>query len=179
MTAPLPNENDLFTSVSTTAVSRELPFPLKTGIGKWYKFCLIPGLLLSFSLASAQYIDREPTLDGVLRPSSADNFQWDHSFSVSAISSSAGFSSRSLYLSHLTWQLAAPLQLKLDMGLLRDTRPLGVPGGETPRLIGGGELLWRPTDNTIFRLSIHHGPCQNYGWRQTPGFMNYDNSAQQ
>jgi hypothetical protein len=144
-----------------------------------YRLYIALGLLLSVSLSTAQYIDRQPTLDGILRPSSADNFQWDHSFAVSAVSSGTGFSSRSLYLSHMTWQLAAPLQLKLDLGLMRDTQPLGLPGRETPQLIGGGELLWRPTDNTLFRLSLQRGPYQNSGWRQTPGFMNYDNPAQQ
>ena len=136
-------------------------------------------LLLTVVSAMAQYIDREPTLDGILQAGANSDIQWNHSFSVAAASSGYGFSTQSLYLSHLTWQLADPLQLKLDLGLLQSTRPTGIPGYDAPQFIGGGELSWRPTDNTLFRFSIYHGPIQRYGWRQSPGFLNYDYPTQQ
>nr|MBC8478190.1 hypothetical protein [bacterium] len=147
-----------------------------------YRICFTLILLLNSIPASAQYIDREPTLEGILQPrldsSLSDNLQLNHTFAVSAASGGAGFSTQSLYLSHLTWQLATPLQLKLDLGLARTTLPTGLRSQENPRLIGGGELSWRPTDNTLFRISLYHGPFQRAGWRQTPGIMPYDYPTQ-
>ncbi len=134
-------------------------------------------LLLTTGWAAGQYVDREPTLSGILK--TPEPLQWDHSFSVSAASSTFGFSSQSLYMSHLTWQLAAPLQLKLDLGLAQTNWPGGMAGESSPRFVGGGELSWRPTDNTLFRFSLYRGPLTRSGWYHSPGFIPYDYSTQQ
>ncbi|MCB9497530.1 MAG: hypothetical protein H6686_11650 [Fibrobacteria bacterium] len=70
--------------------------------------------------------------------------------------------SQSMYVNEMSWRLAEPLTLHLDLGIAAPMWASG-PGTaalreQTPQLFPAVGLEWRPSDNSLLMLSFSRGP---------------------
>ena len=79
--------------------------------------------------------------------------------------------SQGLYMNRIDYQISKPLSVTTHLGY-RFT-PSGPaewnPGVKNGDFVGGADLNWRPTSNTLFRISAYRGYNPNpyygmYGW---------------
>jgi hypothetical protein len=144
-------------------------------------------LFLLASLSIAQYRNQDPAgdpeqyfrsparlglnnLHGLLDPS---RMHMSHSLSMGYFSGSGISASRGLYMNRIDYQISRPLSVTTHLGY--QFQPSG-PAELNPALngnqfVGGADLNWRPTSNSVFRLSVsrglypesYYGPY-GYGW---------------
>ncbi|HNZ39644.1 MAG TPA: hypothetical protein PK251_00570 [Candidatus Latescibacteria bacterium] len=89
------------------------------------------------------------------------------SYSFGIASSGGTTTSAGLLLQHIQYQIATPLTLRMDVGLLHN--PLGVAGfrngpQQASIVIPALDLVYRPTENMV--LSVHYSqmPSNRYGY---------------
>lgn len=148
------------------------------------KLIIIIGLALIVLLPSdavSQYRDKYPgsetreylntpqdlglrSFSGLLDPA---RMQMSHEMSMGYISTRGISVSRGLYLNHLKYQISRPLSLTTHLGY--QFQPHGPsewdPANTGQEFVGGADLNWTPTRNSLIRLSVYRGmyPATYYG----------------
>jgi hypothetical protein len=109
---------------------------------------------------------------GLLDPSRMD---MSHSMSMSYVSVGDESVSRGLYMNHLKYQISSPLSLTTHLGY--QFQPHGPsewnPANTGQEFVGGADLDWRPSRNSIFRLSVYQNMMPSYYSRSAWGLA-YD-----
>ncbi|HPU85735.1 MAG TPA: hypothetical protein PLE60_10420 [Candidatus Latescibacteria bacterium] len=89
------------------------------------------------------------------------------SYSFGIASGGGTTTSAGLLLQHIQYQIATPLTLRMDVGLLHN--PLGIAGfrngpQQASLVIPALDLVYRPTENMV--LSVHYSqmPSSRYGY---------------
>jgi hypothetical protein len=113
------------------------------------------------------------SLRGILDPT---RMHMSQSFSIGYMNSGGRSASQGLYMNNLQYQLSQRLFLTTHLGYsFQPTGPkewnTGLNNGD---FVGGAELNWRPTSNTILHVSVARGMYSDsyydgYGW----GSYNY------
>jgi hypothetical protein len=104
------------------------------------------------------------SFSGLLDPS---RMQMSHEMSMGYISTQGISVSRGLYLNHMKYQISRPLSLTTHLGY--QFQPHGPsewnPANTGQEFVGGADLDWKPSRNSIIRLSVYRGmyPATYYG----------------
>jgi len=137
------------------------------------------------AVASAQYRDTSPAGDteGYLRGQSPiglkvfrglidpSRMQMTHSVSFGYWSAGGQGGTDALYMNHMQYQIARPLWISTHLGY--EFQPSGPaewnPGTRNGDIVGGLDVNWQPTSNSLFRLSLYRGLYSRpyygeYGW---------------
>jgi len=112
---------------------------------------------------------------GFLDPAKLDMQQ---SYSISFSSSGGGYGSLGLYRNRISYTISPKMQVIADLGYLH--RPFSSLGSDAPgaispglrngTLLYGGELRYRPTDNTYINIRIGNMPRAYSGYHN--GYYN-------
>jgi hypothetical protein len=148
---------------------------------------IMAGLLLlgAVGISSAQYRNQNPSGDpeqyfrnpaafgiqnlrGLLDPT---RMHMSNSLSMGYVSGNGVSASRGLYMNTLDYQISRPLSVTTHLGYQFQPRgPAEMnPANNGSQFVGGADLNWRPTNNSVFRLSLYRNMApQNYyspyGW---------------
>jgi len=101
-------------------------------------------------------------------------FNMQQSYSVSFLSGGGHTGSVGLYTNRLSYTISQNLQIIADIGYLHQpfsglgNMPLSLDKGQ---LLFGGELRYKPTDNSLIQLRIENAP--NYMWQRNQNYSNY------
>ena len=149
-----------------------------------FKLIIIIGLailLLVPACVNGQFRDRDPgsetrdylnhpqdlglkSFTGLFDPS---RMQMSHEMSMGYASSRGMSVSRGLYMNHMNYQISRPLSLTTHLGY--QFQPHGPsewnPTNTGQEFVGGADLNWTPTRNSLIRLSVYKGmyPSTHYG----------------
>lgn len=140
-------------------------------------WAVVAACILMPMAASAQMADQVEIKDitdkydmGVTRQPSfslidLSRLHLSHSYSVSFFSGSSASGSQALYNGTVTYQIAQPLTLTLNLGILHD--PGAIFGGQSnfganATFLPSGWLDWRPSEN--FRMSVGFETIPAYGY---------------
>ena len=95
-------------------------------------------------------LSRRPTLPFI----DLSKFTMNQSYGISFYSGGGSSGSHALYSNTISYQLAKPLTLTFNIGILHDPGALwnDKPLGQSAKFFPSGYLDWRPSDN--FQLSI-------------------------
>ena len=113
---------------------------------------------------------------GLLDPS---RMHMSHTVQFGYVSAGNQSGSQGLYMNRLDYQISRPLWLTTYLGY--QFQPSGPaewnPANRGTDFVGGADLNWRPTTNSLFRLSVYQGMYPNsyygdYGWR-SHGYGSY------
>ncbi|MBU0507278.1 hypothetical protein KKH27_00380 [bacterium] len=115
---------------------------------------------------------------GLLDPS---RIHMSHSVQLGYASVGDRSGSQGLYMNRIDYQISRPLGLTTYLGY--QFQPSGPaewnPAKYGNEFVGGADLNWRPTSNSLFRLSVYRGMYPyshsyygDYGWR-APGLPGY------
>ena len=141
--------------------------------------CITVAMVVSLLMASAmaqkvdqvevKQITRKYDLGLSKRPFQSfldlSRFHMSQSYSLGFFSGSGQSGALGMYTNTISYQLANPLTLTLNMGILHDASVLwgDKKSGTSARFLPSGWLDWRPSEN--FRMSI--------GFETIPVFYNY------
>jgi hypothetical protein len=108
-----------------------------------------------------EYLRTTPNLGlrqirGLLDPS---RMHMSHEVSMGFVSAGGISASRGLYMNHLTYQISRPLSITTHLGY--QFQPNGPaawnPATTGDEFVGGADLNWQPSRNSLFRLSVYRG----------------------
>src|SRR3989339_635101 len=150
--------------------------PKRMLIMGFFKLIIIMFLAVALLLpatALGQFRDRNPSTEtrdylttpeklgfrpfsGLLDPS---RMHMSHEMSMGYISTGETSASRGLYMNHLNYQFSRPLSITTHLGY--QFQPSGPaewnPANNGQQFVGGADLNWQPTRNSLFRLSVYQG----------------------
>ncbi len=111
---------------------------------------------------------------GLLDPSRMD---MSHSVSMGYMSSGGTSVSRGLYMNRIDYQLSKPLLLTTHLGY--QFQPSGPeefnPARTGNDFVGGADLTWKPSESSVFMLSVAKGMSPYRRWGNM-GYGGYDYS---
>ncbi|MFZ5434719.1 MAG: hypothetical protein ACOZB3_13215, partial [Calditrichota bacterium] len=105
---------------------------------------------------------------GLLDPS---RMHMSHSLQFGYVSAGDRSGSQGLYMNRIDYQISRPVALTTYLGY--QFQPSGPaewnPANRGTEFVGGADLNWRPTSNSLFRLSVYRGMYPysyigDYGW---------------
>ncbi|MBL0060254.1 MAG: TonB-dependent receptor [bacterium] len=99
---------------------------------------------------------------GLLDPS---RMHMSHSVSMGYVNGGGTSMSRGLYMNRIDYQISNPLTLTTHLGY--QFQPSGPAEWNPARtgndFVGAADLTWRPSNNSLFRLSVAKGMSPYYG----------------
>jgi len=128
---------------------------------------------LEHQASSAQGLLKQNTSMGsFLGLLNVENFAMHHTLSMNYLSSSGGAMSVASYTNSMFYQIANPLDVRVDLTLMGS--PFGTYAGYqqndyTKVFVSRAELNYRPWENTSIRLEYNQIPFGSYGY-----FNHYD-----
>jgi hypothetical protein len=106
---------------------------------------------------------------GILDPS---RMHMSNSLSMGYYNMGGTSVSRGLYMNTIDYQISRPLSITTHLGY--QFQPSGPaewnPANNGTQFVGGADLNWRPTENSLFRFSVYRGiqpegsSYYDYGW---------------
>ena len=115
---------------------------------------------------------------GFLDPSKLD---MQHSYTVSFSSAGGATGSLGLYRNRISYSISPKMEIIADIGYLHQPftsfgsdGPGVTPGLTNGTLLYGGEIRYRPTENTYLNIRLGNMPRPSYGYYNRYPYRGYD-----